>query len=235
MEENELEGEDSSESIYPNATVKISKEQLSIFELKREYETYKTIIIAPDFQREDIWIHKQQYELIESILMGIPIPIMYFFEDKEGKRQVVDGRQRLTTVFEFMNNEFALKNLKILQEQNGKKFDDLEPILQGTVERYQFLIYVIQPPTPENVKFDIFDRVNRSGTKLNHQEMRNALYQGNTTDLLNKLVELECFKQATGNGISNTRMKDKYIVLRFLSFYILYNEFWMSNNIGLTH
>ena len=147
---------------------------------------------------------------------------------RSGKRQVVDGRQRLTTVFEFMNNEFALKNLKILHEQNGKNFNDLEPILQGTIERHQFLIYVIQPPTPENIKFDIFDRVNRSGTILNHQEMRNALYQGKATDLLNKLVQLDCFKQATGNGISSKRMKDKYLVLRFLSFYMLYKN-WLGD------
>ncbi len=228
QDEDELEGEESSGGIYPNTIVKISKEQRSIYDLKREHEKYNTIIIDPIFQRVNVWNSEQKQELIESILMGIPIPIMYFFEDKEGKRQVVDGRQRLTTVFEFMNNKFALKNLKILQEQNGKKFDDLEPILQGKVERFVFLIYVIQPPTPEKIKFDIFDRINRGGTRLNNQEMRNGLYQGKATELLNKLVKLECFKQATDNGISSTRMKDKYVVLRFLSFYMLYDS-WLDN------
>ncbi len=227
-EQDKLEGEDSSSDIYPNATVKISKEQFSIYELKREHEKYATIIIEPNFQRENVWESKQKYELMESILMGIPIPMMYFFEDKEGKRQVVDGRQRLTTVFDFINDKFALRNLKILPEQNGKCFKDLEPVLQSTVERYQLLIYVIQPPTQERVKFDIFDRVNRGGTRLHNQEMRNALYQGKATELLNRLVKLECFKQATGNGINSKRMKDKYVVLRFLSFYMLYKN-WLDN------
>jgi len=219
-----LEGEDGSDNIYPDATVKISKEQFSIYDLKRQYDKRQKIIIAPIFQRNDVWNSLQKSELIESVLMGIPIPIMYFFEGKDGKRQVVDGRQRLTTFFSFIDGEFKLNNLKILKEQNGKRFNDLEPVYQGLIEDYQLLIYIIQPPTSEKVKFDIFDRVNRGGTQLNHQEMRNALYQGNSTKLLNKLVELDCFKKATDNAINSTRMKDKYIVLRFLSFYMLYEN-----------
>lgn len=226
-EQDKLEGEENSGDIYPNATVKISKEQFSIYELKRQHEKYTTLVIAPPFQRGNVWKTQQKSELIESILMGIPIPMMYFFEDKEGKRQVVDGRQRLTTVFYFLNNQFSLKNLKILPEQNGKYFKELEPILQSTVERCQLFIYVIQPPTPEKIKFDIFDRVNRGGTSLNEQEMRNALYQGKATELLNRLVKLGCFQQATGYGINSNRMKDKYVVLRFLSFYMLHQN-WLD-------
>ena len=222
-----LEGEDGLDDIYPDATVKISKEQFSIYDLKRQYDKRQNIIIEPNFQRNDVWKSKQKSELIESVLMGIPIPIMYFFEGKDGKRQVVDGRQRLNTFFSFIDGGFKLNNLKILKEQNGKRFDDLEPIYQGLIEDYQLLIYIIQPPTPEKVKFDIFDRVNRGGTQLNHQEMRNALYQGKATELLNRLVKLDCFKQATGEAINSTRMKDKYVVLRFLSFYMLY-ENWLS-------
>jgi len=222
-----LEGEDGND-IYPDATVKISKEQFSIYDLKRQYDKRQNIIIDPDFQRNDVWNTKQKSELIESVLMGIPIPIMYFFEAKDGKRQVVDGRQRLNTFFSFIDGKFKLNNLKILKEQNGKCFEDLEPLHQGMVEDYQLFVYVIQPPTSEKVKFDIFDRVNRGGTKLSHQEMRNALYQGKATKLLDHLVEFDCFKQATGNGINNKRMKDKYIVLRFLSFYMLY-ENWLDN------
>lgn len=218
------EDEDDSDDIYPDATVKISKEQFSIYDLKRQYDKRKNIIIDPDFQRNDVWKTKQKSELIESVLMGIPIPIMYLFEDKDGKRQVVDGRQRLNAFFSFIDGEFKLNNLKILKEQNGKSFEDLESIHQGMIEDYQLFVYVIQPPTSEKVKFDIFDRVNRGGTKLTHQEMRNALYQGKATELLNRLVKLDCFKQATDNAINSTRMKDKYMVLRFLSFYMLYEN-----------
>lgn len=210
--------------IYPNATVKISKVQYSLFEIKRKYENMERqdIILDPAFQRGEVWKKgKQRSELIESILMGIPIPIIYLFETKDGKKEVVDGRQRITTFIEFMSNDFPLKDLRMLPNLNGKKFKNLDPLLQGKIEDYQLSAYVIQPPTPERVKFDIFDRVNRGGTQLNNQEMRNALYQGLATKLLDKLSKLKSFKQATGNSISSTRMKDKYIISRFIGFYLM--------------
>ena len=120
-----------------------------------------------------------------------------------------------------MNNEFKLKDLKILQNLNGNTFKQLTPQYQAKIEDYQFLAYTIQYPTHEKVKFDIFDRVNRGGTQLNNQEMRNALYLGKTTELLNHLVKSQNFLLATGKTISPKRMKDKYIVLRFLGFYLL--------------
>jgi len=222
----ELECDDSLTSdnsvIYPNATVKIAKEQYSIFEFKRKYEQKRDIILNPDFQRGSVWnSSKQKPELIESILMGIPLPVIYLFETKEGKKEVVDGRQRITTLIEFINNKFPLENLKMLHTLNGDTFEMLDPLLQAKIEDYQLNIYVIQPPTPERVKFDIFDRVNRGGTQLNNQEMRNALYSGHSTKLLAELSELKEFKDATNGSISSKRMKDKYIILRFIGFYLL--------------
>ena len=85
-------------------------------------------------------------------------------------------------------------------------------------------IYRIQPPTPEKVKFDIFDRVNRGGVKLNHQEMRNALHQGKVTILLKQLAESDVFQKAIGYSVKSERMKDRYIILRYLSFYMHYQK-----------
>ena len=224
----EFEGEDTleiqhSEEIYPNAIVKISKLTYSVFELKRKLESKdrQDIILNPDFQRGPVWtMDKQRSELVESLLMGIPIPIIYLFENREGKKEVVDGRQRIITIMDYLNNQFPLSMLRILHHLNGNKFTDLDPKLQSYLEDYQIATYVIQPPTPEIVKFDIFDRVNRGGTRLNNQEMRNALYQGKCTDLLEKLSKLEVFKKVTGDSIKPTRMKDRYIILRFIAFYL---------------
>lgn len=232
MSNYEFEGENSLsiseyDEIYPNATVKITKVQFSLFELKRKYENIdrQDIVLDPKFQRGLVWKKgKQRSELVESVLMGIPIPIIYLFETKDGKKEVVDGRQRITTFIEFMNNEFSLKELRMLPNLNGKKFSELDPLLQSKIEDYQLSAYVIQPPTPERVKFDIFDRVNRGGTQLNNQEMRNALYQGYATDLLDTLSKFDSFKKATGNSISSTRMKDRYIISRFIGFYLLRNS-----------
>ena len=202
-----LEGDEknSSSEEYPFTQIKIDKDQFSIFELKRKHEhediKRKDIIIDPEFQRNFVWGRAQKSELIESILMGIPLPVIYLFEQLDGKKQVVDGRQRLTSIFEFMNNKFQLSDMKILKNENGKTFNKLAPLLQSKIEDYQIQAYLIKPPTPERIKFDIFDRVNRSGTQLNHQEMRNALYQGKSTTLLNKLAKSKEFTEATGKAV----------------------------------
>jgi hypothetical protein len=216
------------EGIYPHANIKVDREQYSIFELNRKYTKNQTqLILDPDFQREFVWTLKQKSELIESVLMGIPLPMFYLNETKDGKLVVVDGRQRLSTFFSFMNNEFKLKELRILPELNGKDFDGLNGKLgklQANLEDFQIIAQVIKPPTPDRIKFDIFDRVNRGGTSLNQQEMRNALYQGKSTVLLKKMSESKCFKDATSSSINTKRMKDRYIILRFLSFYLLQNK-----------
>lgn len=91
-----------------------------------KYEKRKELIIDPDFQRHDVWKQRQKSELIESILMGIPIPLMYLFEDKNGKKQVVDGRQRISAILDFLEGKFKLNNLRILKQFNGCCFADLD-------------------------------------------------------------------------------------------------------------
>ena len=221
-----LEGENSDntgdvESVYPNAEVRVEKAQYSTMHLKRLVEERKELVIAPDFQRNDVWSAKQSAELVESILMGIPIPTIYLFEMKDGTKQVVDGRQRISAILNFLNNKFSLKDLKILPQCNGKKFSELDSKMQGIFEGYQLSFYIIQPPTPERVKYDIFDRVNRGGTRLTNQEMRNALYKGRSTVMLKELAASPVFLNATGGGISSKRMKDQYIILRSIAFYLL--------------
>lgn len=207
---------------YPMYNIKVERGFYTVYELKRKYDSKnKRIILDSDFQRESVWKPIQKAELIESILMGLPLPIFYFNQDKKGRLIVVDGRQRLTALFEFMSNDWSLKNLKVLKELNGKKFEDLDPIVQSQIEDYQIQAHVIQPPTPDRIKFDIFDRVNRAGTQLNKQEIRNALYQGASTILLKKIVETKAFEKATESAfVRNARMKDKYIVLRYIAFHL---------------
>ena len=212
------------DEIYPNADVRVTKDQFSLLHIKRLKETRKELIISPDYQRGNVWTQRQRIELIESILMGIPLPVIYLFEDKEGKKQVVDGRQRITAIVDFLNDNFPLKDLKILPQYNGLTFSGLPEKPQGIFEDYQILCYIIQPPTPERVKYDIFDRVNRGGTKLNSQEMRNALYHGEATSLIKSICESEYFLNATDNSISSTRMRDGYAALRSIAFYLLFSD-----------
>lgn len=229
MEEIELEGQESLDSNqieeinFSEVEVRISKAQFSVFELLRNIERER-IILAPDFQRHDVWKAAQRSELIESILINIPIPLIYLFEDKRGVKQVIDGKQRLTALKKFCKNEFSLTNLIIRKDLNGLRFNDLPSDLQARIEDYPIDAYMIQPPTPESIKFHIFDRVNRAGTQLNKQEMRHALYQGRASQLLEKLSETHEFKKATGNSLKVERMRDRYAVLRCISFYLLYKN-----------
>lgn len=225
-----LEGESYNSSaevneVYPNAEVRVTRAQYSTLHIKRLVEERKELIIDPDFQRGNVWAKKQGAELVESILMGIPIPVMYLFEMRDGKKQVVDGRQRISAILDFLNDKLVLRDLKILPEYNDCKFSDLDVKMQGIFEDSQMYFYIIQPPTPERVKYDIFDRVNRGGTRLTNQEMRNALYRGKSTRLISELSKSEEFLRATGHGISPKRQKDNYVVLRTISFYLLYKKF----------
>ncbi|WP_076410418.1 DUF262 domain-containing protein [Shewanella sp. UCD-KL12] len=203
--------------------IRIAKEQSSVYELLRK-ESKGLLVLAPNFQRIDVWDKKHKSELIESILMGIPIPLIYLFEDENGIRQIVDGKQRITALKEFINNRFTLSELSMLPSLKGQKFDQIPTLLQAKLEDYQLQTYVIQPPTPESVKFNLFERVNRGGVNLNKQEMRHALYQGRATTLLQELSESEEFKSATGFGVKSNRMRDRYLVLRFIAFYLYFTN-----------
>lgn len=214
------------ENVYPMKTIKVDKGFYTAYELKRKHDKKPSLVILDsDFQRKGVWSPKQKRELIESVLMGLPLPIFYFNEDKKGRLIVVDGRQRLTALFEFLAGDFHLGNLKILDQFDKLYFNDLDPILQSKIEDYQIMAHVIQPPTPDRIKFDIFDRVNRAGTQLNKQEIRNALYQGNATKLLEELCDTTEFKDATEKTfLTDKRMKDRYLILRFISFYLYFNK-----------
>ncbi|MFA5598129.1 MAG: DUF262 domain-containing protein [Pusillimonas sp.] len=233
-----FEGEETLKSrlidVYPDAVVKISRDQYSIFEIRRMVVETKEFVLDPEFQRNNVWRLSQERELVESVLMGIPIPVIYVFENDEGIKQVVDGRQRINAFVRFLDNQFTLDGLKMLPSFNKMKFKDLAPIYRSKIERYQLPVYIIEPPTAERLKYDIFDRVNRGGTTLNNQEMRNALYFGHSTLLLKKLSMSEAFKLATNGGFVSKRMRDQYAILRFLAFYLLQTgkiEFTYKSNI----
>lgn len=226
------------EDIYPMKTISIEKNYYTAYELKRKYDK-KQVILDSDFQRKSVWKLSQKRELIESILMGLPLPIFYFNEDKKGRLIVIDGRQRLTALFEFMDKDniygkdsgFSLDKLSILDEFNRKRFADLEPVLQTKIEDFQIIAHVIKPPTPERIMYDIFDRVNRAGTPLNKQEIRNALYQGHATKILERISETSQFSEATEHTFDkDKRMKDRYIILRFIAFYLYYNKKLFKDN-----
>ncbi len=178
------------------------------------------IDLAPDFQRKaGIWSKQARSQLIESLLIRIPLPAFYMDGSDENKWLVVDGLQRLSTLKSFvLDKSLQLTGLEFLNKSNGSTFDDLPRGLQRRILETQVTVFLIQENTPPEVKFNIFKRINTGGLPLSAQEIRHALYQGKAARLLKDLAAGSEFKDATNNGIRDDRMGDRECILRAIAF-----------------
>ena len=178
------------------------------------------IDLAPDFQRQYVWKARQRSGLIESLLLGIPLPSFYFNEDDTGRLQVVDGVQRLTTIYQYVTDQAVrLGEVTYLHDLEGQGFDDLATLFRRRLSSAQFVAHVIDPQTPYRVKFDIFRRINTGGTPLSAQEIRHCMSKTRSRQFLKQLVSDESFVTATGGALmSHPRMADREVALRFVAF-----------------
>ncbi len=178
------------------------------------------IDLAPDFQRLYVWKPRQRWDLIESLLLGIPLPSFYFNEDASGRLQVVDGVQRLTTIFQYVREQdFNLGPVTYLQDLHGHRFDDLAAMFRRRLNSAQFVAHVIDPQTPYRVKFDIFRRINTGGSPLSAQEIRHCMSGPKSRRFLKKLTTDESFSRATGGAlVRHPRMADQEVALRLVAF-----------------
>ena len=118
FQENSDSIDENNEETYPYKNINIGRDNFSAFQLFRKYKQ-GLIKLDPEFQREgNVWSPKQKSELIESVIIGIPLPILYIKEDKSGNWILIDGRQRLSTIFDFLEDKFPLSNLSILKDKN---------------------------------------------------------------------------------------------------------------------
>src|SRR5713226_3864552 len=132
------------------------KIELPISALKGMIDTQ--IKLNPDFQRRDLWNVDKQSRFIESIIMNVPIPPVFLGEDEYGKYVVLDGRQRLTAIYTFLKNEYALKNLVVWEELNGLKYFELQKKkLEAILTRRFIPAVVILKESTTTVKYDVFD------------------------------------------------------------------------------
>jgi hypothetical protein len=167
-----------------------------------------------------VWNDRQRWGLIESLLLGIPLPSFYFNEDATGRLQVVDGVQRLTSIYKFVHEKsFRLEELTYLRALTNKRFDELDGVFRRRLTGSQFVAHVIDPQTPYKVKFDIFRRINTGGSPLSAQEIRHCMSLPRSREFLKELAHEPSFIQATGGAlVDHPRMADREIVLRFVAF-----------------
>lgn len=210
---------------YDPSEIKVTPKNINLGSLV-EMLQFKEIDLQPDFQREgNLWNDVKKSQLIESILLGLPLPSFYFSEydnNEQGiKWAVVDGLQRLSTLQSFIVDEkLELQGLEFLKSYSNKKYNDLSREDKRTISGFMINLYVIEKETPKDVKFLIFKRVNTGGLLLKPQEMRHALNQGIPAKFIKKLAKNEKFRKVTGEKIPTKRQEDRDFANRFVAFYL---------------
>ncbi len=225
------EEKDDNGGLYPydptKADIDIREDPQTVFELMRKYDTGK-LIIDPDFQRNIVWKLEQKSQFIESVILNFPLPPWYVNQTVNGKYIIVDGLQRTSALHEFVNDKFRLTGLEAFTKLNGYNFSDLKQLpgdYQTKIEDKKLNIYFIKPSVPIKVVYDIFNRINTGGTKIERQEVRNCIFSGKSTKLIKELSEKDYFRKSIDHGISPKRMKDREVILRYLAFKIFnYHE-----------
>ncbi len=187
---------------------------LSLQELKNSVDA-NDIITDPDYQRKYVYDDKRASCLIESILIGIPIPVIYLAEEDEGVYSVIDGQQRITSFVRYLKNEFPLSGLKKLQNLNGLYFKELDKGLQRRLN-YQTLSTVCIEKDSNDLKYEIFSRLNLGAVKLRDQEVRNCIYRGPFNDMLKEIAQTNTILPILFHD-NNARYSYEERILRFFA------------------
>ena len=219
---------------FDPSKIKLDISTVNLLSLINELENDE-INLSPDFQRAtDVWDAKEKSRLIESILLGLPLPSFYFNEDEGGNtRSVIDGVQRLCAIRDFVLGKeqngkrtfLKLEGLQFLKQYEGLTFTDLTRPDVRRIHNMKITTNTLGYETPSEVKLIIFQRVNSAGIPLTHQEMRHALNQGLPAEYIKNLSESEAFLRATYRKIKRKRMQDRDFVNRFIAFYCGYNDY----------
>jgi hypothetical protein len=175
------------------------------------------LVVAPKFQRKTVWGRDRQSRLIESLLLRIPIPSLYFAEDDDEMTVVVDGQQRLRAIAEFHAGRYALQRLDLLAMHNGKRWADLSAPEAATILDTTLRCIVISAESPAALRFEMFERLSTGGLPLNDQELRNCVYRGAFNDLLHDIVRTTAWLAIVGKTDADLRMRHEELALRFFA------------------
>jgi uncharacterized protein with ParB-like and HNH nuclease domain len=152
----------------------------------------KTIFLRPlssrpRFQRQYVWNNGMASRLVESIILNVPIPPCYLSQNEDFELDVIDGQQRIYSLYRFIENQFELTDLEVLTELNGQRFFQLDSKLQRQIKTFSLRCVLITNQSHPEIKFDVFERLNSNTVPLNAQELRNCIYRGPLNDLLGEL------------------------------------------------
>ena len=172
----------------------------------------------PKFQRQYVWADKLASRLVESVLLNVPIPPCYLSENEDCELDVIDGQQRIFSLYRFVENQFKLSNLEALDELNGLRFFELPSKEQRKIRTHTLRCVVITNESHPEIKFDVFERLNTSTMPLNPQELRNCVSRGALNNLLAELSFGKEWLGIRGRKAPDKRLADEEIILRYFSF-----------------
>ncbi|MCW2482200.1 DUF262 domain-containing protein [Candidatus Symbiopectobacterium sp. NZEC135] len=171
-------------------SLKADRLDMSFGELMNMYED-GDLFITPEYQRAFRWSNFQQTRFIESVLLGIPIPPIFVAEDDKGKWEVVDGLQRISTIFSFFGilssfpekNNLQLCEGEIVSELVNIKINDLPIRLKTTIKRAVCRVEIVRWDSNEDIRYELFNRLNTGASPLSDQEIRNCIFRSYPVDL----------------------------------------------------
>lgn len=182
--------------------------------------------IPLEYQRNFVWTDKTSSYFIESVLIGLPIPYMFFADADQGKIEIVDGAQRMNALTNFVNGDLVLRDLEILSSVNGKTFAELPREIKRRFNNASFRVVYLEEGTTVEVRQEIFRRINSSGEKLRSQEIRRGSMGGGFSQLVTELSQNELFKMLA--PLSDTARKhydDMELITRFFAYFDGYPNF----------
>jgi hypothetical protein len=189
-------------------------------------------LFVPEYQREFIWDYKRQSRFIESVILGLPVPLFFVAEINEGndefdgRLEIVDGSQRIRTLAAFISDELTLTGLIKLSELNQLKFSDLKPSRQRLLKNTSMRMIVLSSRADEKVRNEMFDRINTSSVPLEPMETRRGVHRGRFTDFIIKCATKKSFTNLLPMlSYDEKRRKEEEFVLRFFAFIDSYPKF----------
>lgn len=186
--------------------------------LVKQYELNE-FYIPLEYQRNFIWSDKDRCFFIESILMGLPIPFMFFADTKDGRIEIVDGAQRTQTLVQFCQNDLELQGLQILTESNGFRFNDLDQAIQRKFLNTNIRVVFLEEGTTEKVRQEIFKRINTGGQQAKAAEVRRGSFEGKFKNFLEECAKDERFNAlAPRTQLTEDRYEGFELVSRFFAY-----------------
>ena len=177
-------------------------------------------LYVPDYQREFVWDDTHQSRFIESLILGLPIPFIFAAEIKStGRLEIVDGSQRIRTMAAYLSDSLVLTNLKKLTNLNNTKYGQLPSSLKRMIKNTTIRMIVLSTKATQDVRTEMFDRINTSSVPLLPMEKRRGIYKGKFTDFICTLANLDEFKVLCPlNKYFKNRREEEELVLRFFAF-----------------